>query len=88
MLVYIFMRTREDLYAFTPCEDGANLPNGREHGRWELQGTINLHTGKPTDIGLHTEQVVLDIQRNGYHVTSVAEMLQRRSPGDRGDQRT
>ena len=49
MLVYIFMRTREDLYAFTPCEDGANLPNGREHGRWELQGTINLHTGKPTD---------------------------------------
>ena len=79
MLVYIFMRTRENIYAFTPSEDGANLPNGHERGRWELQGTINLHTGKPTDIGLNTEQVVLDIQKNGYHVISVAEMLRRRS---------
>ena len=79
MLVYIFMRTRENIYAFTLSEDGANLPNGQQSGRWELQGTINLHTGRPTDIGLSTEQVVLDIQKNGYHVTSVAEMLRRRS---------
>jgi hypothetical protein len=79
MLVYIFMRSCESLYAFTPSEDGANLPNGQGHGRWERQGTIDLRTGKAADIGLDSEQAIRDIQKNGYHFASVAEMLRRRS---------
>jgi hypothetical protein len=79
MLVYIFMQSRENLYAFTSSEDGANLPNVDDRGRWERQGTIDLRTGKPTDIGLESERVIHDIQRHGYHVASVTEMLRRRS---------
>ena len=79
MLVHIFMRSCESLYAFTPSKDGANLPNGQGHGRWERQGTIDMATGKAADIGLHSEQAIRDIQKDGYHVTSVAEMLRRRA---------
>jgi hypothetical protein len=77
MLVYIFMRSYGNLYAFTPSEDGVNLPNGEGHGRWERQGTIDLHTDRPAAIGLNSEQAIRDIQKNGYHVTSVTEMLRR-----------
>jgi hypothetical protein len=79
MLVHIFMRSYDSLYALTLSEDGANLPNDQSHGRWERQGTIDLRNGKAADIGLHTEQATRDIQKNGYHVSSVAEMLRRRS---------
>ncbi len=82
MLVYIFMRPRENLYAFTASEDGANLPNGQGRDRWERQGTIDLRTGKATDIGLDSERVILDIQKNGYHVAGLTEMLRRRSQRD------
>jgi hypothetical protein len=79
MLVHIFMRSRDSLYALTPFEDGANLPNGPDQGRWERQGSIDLRNGRPADIGLSSEQALRDIQTKGYHIASVAEMLFRRS---------
>ena len=79
MLVHIFKRTPESVYAFTPSADGANLPNGQDHDPWEWQGIIDLKAGEPNAIGLNSEQAILDIQTNGYHIASVTEMLQRRS---------
>src|SRR5688572_20204967 len=81
MLVHIFLRSYDSLYAFTLFEEGLNLPDGKGRGRWEPQGTIDLQTGKAADIGIDSEQAIRDIQSHGYHVTSVSEMLRRRSQG-------
>ena len=66
MIVYVF-QSSDHTVAVTPVEEGNNLPTN--FGKWELVKIIDMQPGDVDWIGLNSEQALLDIQTNGYHLT-------------------